>query len=211
MNIYQKLVEVRKTVPYLQKANEGQQYSYVSSGQVISAVRQKMDELNLLIIPSITDKNVLSDMVEKKDKYENIKHTTTYFTELKLEYEIVNADNPEEKIKCPFYAQGVDIAGEKGVGKALTYAEKYFFMKLFNIATDKDDPDAYQQKQEQTMLISAEQKNEIESIWKNNAGSLDGMADWINKYFRKTIEKLTQLEAQSIISKLSKSRKKENA
>jgi hypothetical protein len=48
----------------------------------------------------------------------------------------------------PFYAQGVDIAGEKGVGKALTYGEKYFLLKTFNIATDKDDPDAFQEKAE---------------------------------------------------------------
>ena len=32
----------------------------------------------------------------------------------------------------------VDIAGEKGVGKALTYGKKYFLLKFFNIATDKD-------------------------------------------------------------------------
>jgi hypothetical protein len=60
----------------------------------------------------------------------------------------VNAENPEETIECPWYGQGVDIAGEKGVGKALTYAEKYFILKQFNIATDKDDPDAFQGKAE---------------------------------------------------------------
>lgn len=44
----------------------------------------------------------------------------------------------------PWYAQGLDVEGEKGVGKLLTYGEKYLFLKLFNIATDKDDPDSFQ-------------------------------------------------------------------
>ena len=69
------------------------------------------------------------------------------FTELDLEFTWINAENPEETIVCPWYGQGVD-SGEKGVGKALTYAEKYFILKQFNIATDKDDPDSFQKKAE---------------------------------------------------------------
>lgn len=207
MNIYQKLIEVRKTVPYLQKENQGQQYQYVSSSQVIASIRQKMDELNILVVPKVTGKNLLSDMVEKKDKYENTKHTTTYFTELNIEYTVVNADNPDEKIVCPFYAQGVDIAGEKGVGKALTYGEKYFFMKLFNIATDKDDPDAFQKKNEQAVLISQKQKNDIEVIFQKNGQTDQQMNAWVQSQFRKPIDKLTELEAQSIIKRLSRAKK----
>jgi hypothetical protein len=136
MNIYQKLVEVRKAVPYLQKEAKGHQYNYVSSSQVLAAVRKKMDEVGLLLIPSVVDKEVHIDG-------KNI------FTELKMEFTWVNAEKPDETIKTPWYGQGMDIAGEKGVGKALTYAEKYFLLKFFNIATDKDDPDAFQHKDEQ--------------------------------------------------------------
>lgn len=82
MNLYQKLIEVRKTVPYLKKGDKGEQYEYTSSSQVVAAVREKMDELGLLLIPRIIDKNVLTETVENKDKYGNIKKRTTYFTEL---------------------------------------------------------------------------------------------------------------------------------
>lgn len=47
-----------------------------------------------------------------------------------------------EELCVPWYGQGVDLAGEKGVGKALTYAEKYFLLKFFHVATKKDDPDS---------------------------------------------------------------------
>jgi hypothetical protein len=148
LNIYQKLVEVRKSVPYLQKEAQGAQYQYVGSSQVLSAVRAKMDELGLLLTVKVTGHNILSETVENKDKYDKVKKTTTYFTELDLEFTWINAEKPEETLTMPFYAQGVDIAGEKGVGKALTYGEKYFLLKTFNIATDKDDPDAFQEKAE---------------------------------------------------------------
>lgn len=150
MNIYQKLIEVRKTVPYLQKdkKNESvQKYSYVSSTQVLSNVRQKMDEVGLLLIPEITGHNLRESTVEQKnDKGDVFKKTTTYFTELDMNFTWVNADEPKETIVTKWYGQGVDIAGEKGVGKALTYAEKYFLLKYFNIATDNDDPDSFQDK-----------------------------------------------------------------
>lgn len=147
MNIYQKLIEVRKIVPYLQKENTGAQYKYVSSSQVLATLKAKMDELGLLLIPAVTGHNLHVSTVEtQNDAGVVIKKTSTYFTELDMTMTWVNAEKPDETIVCPWYGQGVDIAGEKGVGKAMTYAEKYFMLKTFNIATDKDDPDAFQNK-----------------------------------------------------------------
>ncbi|MEC1552583.1 ERF family protein [Bacillus haynesii] len=168
MNIYQKLVEVRKAVPYLKKDNRGEQYSYTSSSQVVAAIREKMDEFGLLLVPNIIDKNVRTETVEFKDKNGNVnKKTTTYFTELTMEFKWINAENPEETMVVPFYAQGVDRAGEKGVGKALTYAEKYYLLKQFNIPTDEADPDAFQEKVESSKppeMITQEQMDQIQSL-----------------------------------------------
>jgi hypothetical protein len=141
VNIYEKLIEVRKAVPYLQKEAKGHQYNYVSSSQVLSAVRRRMDEVGLMLIPTITNTKVTSENDGKR---------TTYFTELWIDFTWVNAEKPDELWKSSWYGQGIDIAGEKGVGKALTYAEKYYLLKTFNIATDKDDPDSFQDKQEGT-------------------------------------------------------------
>lgn len=172
MNIYQKLIEVRKTVPYLQKENRGQQYQYVSSSQTLSAVRAKMDELGLMLVPRVTGHNVR----EKTEERNGGKVTITYFTELDIEFCWVNADKPDETVTCPWYGQGVDIAGEKGVGKALTYAEKYFLLKTFNIATDKDDPDSFQEKSDpktngaKVELINAEQAEVLRKLMPTPTG-----------------------------------------
>ncbi|HAJ79379.1 MAG TPA: hypothetical protein DCO75_06370 [Fibrobacteres bacterium] len=142
MNLGEKLIEIRKSVPYLKKENTGNQYAYVGSSQVLASVKSKMDELKVLLVPEVRDAKVSEKTETKKDG----KFTITYFTELFMTMTWLDAENTTDKISVPWYAQGVDIAGEKGVGKALTYGEKYFMLKFFNIPTDKDDPDAFQLK-----------------------------------------------------------------
>jgi len=95
-----------------------------------------MDKQGVLLIPEVISYNV-SDHTTKKGDHE-------YFTELEMKYTWMDVDS-NETIVCTWYGQGLDN-GEKGVGKSLTYSEKYFLLKFFNIATDKDDPDSFQKK-----------------------------------------------------------------
>jgi hypothetical protein len=141
MNIYQKLIEVRKSVPYLQKDNVGHQFKYVSSSQTLGALKAEMDAQGLLLIPSVKSERVLDHTTSKGAHW--------YFTVLTVEFTWVNAELPEERITCQWTGQGLDD-GEKGVGKALTYAEKFFMLKFFNIPTDKDDPDSFQKETEKS-------------------------------------------------------------
>lgn len=136
-NLFQKLIKIRKSVPYLKKDNQGHQYKYVSSSQALGSLRGKMDELGVLLLVEILNSKVRESQTARGNRQ--------YMTELKLRYTWVDADNPQDRITCEFYGQGID-EGEKGVGKALTYAEKYLLLKTFNIATDKDDPDAFQER-----------------------------------------------------------------
>ena len=151
LNVYQRLAKVRESVPYLQKTQRGQQYQYVGSSDVLGALHAKINEVGVQLVPSIVDHKVtehveIGSQYNKYTKQNDEKKRITYFTELDMVMRWVNNDDPEDFIECAWYAQGVDIAGEKGVGKALTYAEKYFLLKYFNIATDKDDPDSFQEK-----------------------------------------------------------------
>ncbi len=210
LNIYQKLIEVRKKVPYLQKENAGEQYKYVSSSQVLANVREEMDKQGLLLIPKVVGKNVIGDTVEKTNKYNEMKHTTTYFTELTMEFTWVNAEKPDETIECPWYGQGVDIAGEKGVGKALTYAEKYFLLKFFNIATDKDDPDSFQSKigsdnSESGWTVTEQMVAEIFDLAKRKGISTKGIKETILKQFKKPeVKNLTEIEYNKLKKNLGK-------
>lgn len=137
LNLFQRLIEVRKSCEYLKKDNTGYQFKYVSSSQTLGTLRGAMDQQGLLLVPRVTSHEV-RDHETKKGDHE-------YFTILTMSFTWVNADKPEEQLECQWVGQGLDN-GEKGVGKALTYAEKYFLLKFFNIATDKDDPDSFQKK-----------------------------------------------------------------
>jgi hypothetical protein len=214
MNIVEKLLEVRKAVPYLKKEAQGQQYKYVSSSQVLQSLREAMDEQKLLLVPRVMEAKVSTEMVEWQDGNKP-KKTTTYFTELLMEFTWVNGEKPDETIVCPWYGQGVDIAGEKGVGKALTYAEKYFLLKFFNVATDKDDPDAQQSpppprkekplpEQAQEMFggeLTDEDKQNIEAQFANTCSSCGvdvpkGAVAYSNKHFERTLCNKCQKEAK---------------
>jgi hypothetical protein len=166
MNLYKKLLEVRKSVDYLQKSTEGKQFNYTSSSQVLSSVRSAMNEHGILLLAQINSTR-LSENITKSG-------TVVYFTELDMTMTWVDVETGET-IVLPWYAQGVDLAGEKGVGKALTYAEKYFILKQFNIPTDRDDPDAFQEKHTPVDVKA----NLIEALVKTD--SLQFVADtWTN-------------------------------
>ena len=66
-----------------------------------------------------------------------------------------------EKDENEFYAAGQND-WEKGLGSALTYAERYFLLKYFHIATDEDDIDNSERKAEEEKKEKAAQKKLIE-------------------------------------------------
>ncbi|MDA9472083.1 ERF family protein [Enterococcus sp. 5H] len=152
LNVYQKLAKVRKKVPYLKKDQKSNQYSYVGSSGVLGALNEEINKVGLILKPEIINWHV-NDNHEQRWMQDKVKKEPiptdriTYFTELEMLMTWVNIDDPQDRVECRWYAQGVDIAGEKGVGKALTYGEKYFMLKFFNIATDDDDPDKFQKEQ----------------------------------------------------------------
>jgi hypothetical protein len=168
MNIFQKLIEVRKTCPYLKKDKDGFQFKYVSSSQALGALRGAMDEQGLLLIPQIKGYEV-KDHTTKKGEHE-------YFTVLPMVFTWVNAENPEEKIECAWNGQGLD-SGEKGIGKAVTYAEKYFLLKFFNVATDKLDPDAFQAATDKATPAPLKLSHRVSEPPPEAPRQFDGMTD----------------------------------
>ena len=164
LNLQQKLIEVRKAVPYLQKAASGPQYQYVGSSQTLASVMDKMNELGILLKQEIISQRVT--------QFQTAKGALQFMTDADMRFTWINADDPTDREEALWQGQGVDN-GEKGIGKLATYAEKYFILKSFNIATDKDDPDAFQQKAEsykpQPKKATKEQLNTLAALGKTLA------------------------------------------
>ena len=158
LNLIQRLIKVRESVQIVKKTEEARaglySYKYASSSAVLSSLKKSMDENKVMIIPNV-DKFTISDHQTKNGGHE-------YFTVLEMTYNVINADSPEDNIKISWTGQGLDT-GEKGIGKALTYAEKYLFLKLFNIPTDADDPDKDAPREPRVSNLATEKQYETVS------------------------------------------------
>lgn len=138
MNLHQKLVEVRKSIDGFTKDAKSFNYSYVSGSQVLSKIQSKMNELGVLLVPKIENQEFQTyDYQDKKgnDKTDFIVHGI-------MSYTWMNADDPADKMEIPFYYTGQQDDISKAFGSGLTYSERYFLLKFFNLPTDDADPDA---------------------------------------------------------------------
>ncbi|MHB9927917.1 ERF family protein [Clostridium botulinum] len=137
MNLYQKLIEIRKEVIKFSKDTEGHGYNYVSGSQAIAKIREKMDSLGVLLIPKIgaTD-NYTFDYVTSKGK-----ECTDHIVKGEMFYVWLNAEKPEETLEIPWKLYGAQDDISKAYGSGLTYSERYFILKFFQAPTDELDPD----------------------------------------------------------------------
>lgn len=139
MNLFQKLVEIQKSVRALGKNSSAgvgaSSYQYVSGSKVLDFIRPKMDELGILLVQQV-------DSIENERIDYNTKNgmKSELLSKVNMTFTWIDAESGD-KLSVPFGANGMNN-WDKGLGSALTYAERYFLLKFFHIATDEDDVDA---------------------------------------------------------------------
>lgn len=153
LNIYQKIADVKANIEGFTKDTKGYNFTYVSGSQILHRIRNKMIEHRLLLIPSTSNEKWTTHTYKNKKGHEVI----DFIVEMDLNYKWVNADKPEEQLDISYYAFGQQSDISQAHGTALTYSERYFLMKFFNIPTDEDDADA-KEKQEKYTKVSPEIK-----------------------------------------------------
>lgn len=125
LTLLQKLLEISKSIDFLKKEADGYKFKYVAGVKVLSIIKGKMDELGVLLIPRIVEK---------------IYHPNGTI-DLTMEMMWQNIDNIEDFFAVQWFAIGNQKDPSQAFGSALTYSERYFFLKFFHIPTDEDDPD----------------------------------------------------------------------
>lgn len=135
MNIYQKLLEIQKTVNGFLPNARGFNYSYVDGDKVLGAIRPKMNELGLLL------KQETASVDNTLVNYKNSKgqEKTEMFTSVDFIFTWIDCDTMQTDVNN-WHGNGMNEF-EKGLGSAYTYAERYFLLKYFHVPTDKDDVD----------------------------------------------------------------------
>lgn len=148
--IYKKLLELQKAVVGLTKDKSGNSYQYVSGDKILGIVRPAMDKLGLLLIPEVEDATFTRQDYNLYDKNGNVKPKSEIFCNLKIKFTWVDSESGETLV-CHWASSGQNN-WDKGLGSALTYGERYFLLKFFHIATDKDDVDAPKSVEEEMNL-----------------------------------------------------------
>jgi len=126
MNIYEKILAIMQDVQYLAKDDHvkfgSTDYKALSEEKVTSIMRDELIKNKLVVFPIAQDAN----------RTGNITHVDT-------KYRMVNVENPDEFIEIVSCGDGAD-SQDKGSGKAMTYAFKYMWLRVFALPTG-EDPD----------------------------------------------------------------------
>lgn len=123
-NIYQRILGVMQDVEYIAKgsAKVNGQYRFVSHDAVVGKLHGALVKHGIAVIPTVETMTQVGNR-----------------TEAKLAVVFRNADNPQDSFYIHSYGYGID-GGDKGPGKAVSYAFKYALLKVFCLETG-DDPD----------------------------------------------------------------------
>lgn len=138
LNLHQKIIEVMKNVERLTKDKDvsmggAGNYKAITEFKVTSVLRNELITYGITIVPIETE-------IERTDYVNESgpKPAFTRITSMKVKYRITNVDNPDDFIIASSAGQGTD-SGDKGAGKASTYAAKILLIRLFNIPTGGDE------------------------------------------------------------------------
>jgi len=108
--------------------NEFHKYDYATESDIVSAVRRKLAEQHVILLPAVT-----------KCHREPVGDKGSVLTHLEMVFTFIDGDS-DERLSSTWLGAGTDKE-DKGAYKAMTGAEKYFLLKTFMIPTG-DDPEA---------------------------------------------------------------------
>ncbi len=148
MNIYQRINAVMKDCDYLQK-KAAQQGKGIKYDEVIAMLRDHLIKHGIVMVINQVSMELIGGLEGKNQKIYQGHYTM----------ELVNMDKPDEKVMHSVFAQGMD-GGDKGPGKAHTYAMKLMLVKGFALETGEDE-ESRSEKIDKLNLIDKEQYDNL--------------------------------------------------
>lgn len=174
---------IQQAVKGLSKDKKSHNYEYVTGNKLLSFVKPLMDENNLILKQEVLSIDNERQDYKVWDKWQDNgqggkgawKPKSEILSKVMMRFTWIDAETGETDVNM-FGANGQND-WEKGLGSALTYAERYFLLKYFHIATDEDDIDNPNRKPEQEtkpIELSPSQKlkncktlNELANVFKS--------------------------------------------
>lgn len=192
MNIFEKIQAVSNEVRNVEKnlvvGTGNSSYKAVGDLDVLMKVKEAETKFRLISIP-VHQTLIKSEIVRVigSNGYEKI----TYADIVRMVVKIVNLDNTNETIEIESFGRGLD-AGDKGFGKASTYARKYALLNAYKIATG-EDPDQNKSEQ-QVALTKDELRDKVINYMMNDVNFCNSALSYYN------LQKVEELDTRQINS-----------
>ena len=177
-NLYEKIQLVSNEIKNIEKnmtvGKGNYAYKAVQDIDVTLEVKQAEAKYRLVSIP-IKQELVKSEIVRvvKDGGGEAIQ----YMDIVKMTLRIINLDNTAEFVDVESFGRGLD-PGDKGFGKASTYARKYALLNAYKIATG-EDPDDIKSK-EQTPVTVDEVKDAVINYMMTDSAFTQNILSYFN-------------------------------
>ena len=198
LNIYQRLLAIENELMCVAKnlsVGVGKSsYKAVGEADVLKAVKPLEAKYGVYSYPSsrrIVESAVLEH--EQTDYNNNKVIKKSFFERIETVYRFVNVDNPSEYIEITSYGDGIDT-GDKSVGKACTYADKYALLKAYKIITG-DDPD-----QDESQSYTGFKKGSLDPLLIRRCNELGIELENVARYLKKGVNDLTNDDVRSCIA-----------
>lgn len=218
MNIFEKLSAISLEITNVEKnltiSMGAGKYKAVGEGDVLAAVRPAEAKYRVYSYPC--NRRIIDAYeLETQDYKGNTKKQ--FFERIEITYRFVNMDNPSEFIDIISYGDGID-SGDKSVGKAMTYGDKYALLKAYKIITG-EDPDQQASetligktnKTTATVATKTEPKKTVSEEIKKELNSLGITLEQVSEYKKIPVEELTDDVVRLIIMAKKKKLAKEKA
>lgn len=130
----QRMALVSAEAKYVKKASD------VSTGGSGTYKAATHDDVTAVVQPLLEQHGILVSPTTKKHKVKTVgdPDRPSFFTTVLLSVQFTNIDSPDDCMTSEWYGYGID-RGDKGIGKAYSYALKYCYLKTFGIETGEDD------------------------------------------------------------------------
>lgn len=152
----EKLLELKKIVCIMQKNADGYGYKYVTEDSILLAINDKMIELEISLTPKFKDKTLYSEVLNYKDAKGKEKTDVLVRSEMQFVWKDIKT---KEEIVIDWALLGQQSDASQALGSGLTYANRYFLLKYFNVATSNDDPDKIRSE-----MAAEEEKKKLSAI-----------------------------------------------
>ena len=179
LNLYQKIQavsnEVRNITKDMTVGTGNYSYKAVSDLDVTLAVKDAEKKYKIVSIP-VKQELLNSEVIriQKKNNEEGL----TYVDTIKMTVRIIDLEDTSQFIEVESFGKGIDT-GDKGFGKASTYARKYALLNAYKIATG-EDPEAEKSKETTTAVTPSQKRIKVENYLNKNVKVLQSTLSHFN-------------------------------